>query len=373
MTFFLVSLIFTGLFVVLKIGVSRTVSPDFYGWLAVMWNCGNLIGSQLFGCIPRLFPSRKFSRGEALNIDFVSLILCFAIFLFTIRKTDYPLISSVALLMMIANSAFYEFAGTLATIRKSWQSLLIVEAINVSSIMCLFVSLLFWKAALSSKTELIVAIIYFPMFLILCFYFRKYKFNIDLNFFSEATTSKITLILSQSNVYLFPVFLLALDSPYLAGIFSLVNYVISLPANFNQLVINRVAYSSGGRAVKKLFFIISALVILEAIGIFVIYEINPKIMFGSMLENPPLALLCAYLLVRSLHTTAFAFARIHGVTGHMQFVAEAVRLLIIVIGCVMSVKLDNISASVLLIQTITVGYFIVFIANTVLFWKKNNV
>ncbi len=282
-----------------------------------------MLGSQLFGSYLRLYPNLY--KGEhIISIDYFSLIIVVICLSFLFFQ-DFSLFEVGLVIVALFFFGFYEYFSVYFTINNMNAQLGLTELLNTISLLSLLCLVNF---GIDSKISAYLS--YGVIFLVFLFLALRYKVKIRKEF-SGLYKSKLAIFLSQASFYSIVPAVYFLFPENMAGQFALVFYVVSLPASFNQLFLNRVLYSNNSildRYGKFIFLLIAIVAFFESLVIFVISshdDLSQYIPYGVYI---PFFCLFLYLLSRLSYTYTFITNRKKGAHGIDVNIAEFIRLFV---------------------------------------------
>lgn len=326
MYLFAISLVFAVFFPLLKLTLTNHVTEYEYTLLVTVWSLSSLIGSQLIGSYPRLYPKNT-EKFKVLNFDYFSFFISIIIFIVFILYYK-SVFASLMLFSCILIVGIYELYSYESSINRNYKGLFFCEIINILPLVSLMVLLLLFNF---KNNFAVISIVY--LFFFICFFAfstQKLSFTFGGNRVEkDYNQSKLALFFSQSNAHLVPVVVGLLYLPEVSVILMVLYYVLSLPASLNQLLINRVLYSTNTYSINKLTLVI-LLIFAEALCLFYAFEYSLLDKLIAYEFSVGFLAIFVFLMSRMIYTVLFVKSRFSAISGRIMNKLEIFRLCLMI-------------------------------------------
>ncbi|MFQ6370356.1 hypothetical protein [Shewanella sp. YIC-542] len=328
MFLFVISLGFAIFFPLLKLNLTNYVTEYEYTLLVTVWSLSSLLGSQLIGSYPRLYP-KDINNFKKITFDFFSV--CISLLFFLIFVLYYrSFFATIMFFSCILILGVYELYSYLNSINRNYKGLFACEFANIlpllSIITCLSIFHSFDSISIVTSVYLLFGFLFFG------FVIRKFSFSFKgFDWSDDYSRTKLALFFSQANAHLIPVIVGILYIPEVAAKLLVLYYLLSLPASLNQLLINRVMYSARNDSIKRLIAVI-ILVAIESIVLDIAFQYS---LFERLIPyefSLDFFAIFVFLQSRIFYTILFIRSRFLKVSGTVLNKFEVIRLCFMVLS-----------------------------------------
>lgn len=371
MKYFLISVSFAVLLPLIRLALANSITVSNYAYIVSIWGVSSLIGSQLFGAYPRLYPDAIKKYKNEIIIDFESIFLCISLLIcysFWLCQGEALTEILLSVVLCAIHSGLYEYYAVKSTVTNKANTLLYAEIFNFLPISILLVSYEFFHFSFSY-------FVFSYSFSIIILFVFFYENRINLTWFkknNDIVLNKFSLLVAQSNIFLLPSLMLLFFSKSFSGLFSVTYYILNLVASFNQLLVNRVCYADGRFNLIRLIILFSFVIIQSCVlSLIIDYGLLRFMIKDYLVSGVGFIVVFLFLFSRLAYNFSFIFSRFNKIDAILSTWLESMRFILFFCGLyILSIVDCSIQNVFLLIAT---SYFFAtfFYAYFVFKVKKN--